>query len=245
VFAEIVGHSPYKVNAPGTYGYGGGIDGSRLAYQQVNRARTDSNIEFFNLATHNRSSPPGGVNTKLWEWQPSISGKWLLFGRIDFRTGTSPSQIVLFNLDTKRRTVLDHAAQRCGCIAPGQVNGHFVTWTKYSGRWQVYEYDISTGKTRVLGQPRGTDQYDAAVSASGTVYFARAGTKCGANVRLMAKPLTGPAYPLLRLPHGVDLADFHMFAYIDDVSATHLLYSRTACTRSGQGDVYRLDGITS
>jgi hypothetical protein len=68
-----------KLNASGI-GILGGIDPPTVAYQQV--VRGNSNIKFYNADTHARSNPPAGVNTSEWEWEPSISGDWLLDGRL-------------------------------------------------------------------------------------------------------------------------------------------------------------------
>ena len=60
VYAQPTGGAPFKVNAPGTVGWAGGIDGTRLAYQQVWKKNSD--IRFFDLLARRRSSP-SGVNT--------------------------------------------------------------------------------------------------------------------------------------------------------------------------------------
>ena len=78
VFARrIDGGKDFRVNARGTGGANGGIDGDRLVYQEFDGGRSD--IRFFNLASKRRSSPPKGVNTSQWEYWPSISGDMLLF----------------------------------------------------------------------------------------------------------------------------------------------------------------------
>ena len=76
----ITGGDAFKVNAPDTNGANGGIDGDLLVYQQYERGRSD--LKFFDLRTKERTSPPAGVNTRRWEYWPSMSGQWLLFGRL-------------------------------------------------------------------------------------------------------------------------------------------------------------------
>src|SRR5207248_10322593 len=72
------GGRPVKVNARGTQGWIGGISGTTLFYQQAFKRHSDLN--FFELTTHRRTYA-AGFNTRSWEWHPSISGDWVLFGR--------------------------------------------------------------------------------------------------------------------------------------------------------------------
>ena len=55
VWAQRGTEASFKVNAPGTYGWAGGIDGTRLVYQEV-RNGLQSDIRFFDLA---RAATPG------------------------------------------------------------------------------------------------------------------------------------------------------------------------------------------
>jgi hypothetical protein len=79
-----VGPGPrIRVNHVGTQGFSGGIDATTittLIYQQVKGHQSD--IKLFNLMTHVRSDPTVGVNTPAWEYRPTISGPWILFGRL-------------------------------------------------------------------------------------------------------------------------------------------------------------------
>lgn len=73
VFARpMAGGAKFKVNARKTQGANGGIDGTRLVYQQFNGKRSD--LKFFDLSTRTRTPPPAGVNTDQWEYWPSLSG---------------------------------------------------------------------------------------------------------------------------------------------------------------------------
>ena len=92
----------FKVNAAGTQGANGGIEGDLLVYQQFERGRSD--LRFFDLGSKDRTSPPRGVNTRRWEYWPTISGQWLLFGR---RAGDESREIILYDLSTRDATRLD------------------------------------------------------------------------------------------------------------------------------------------
>jgi hypothetical protein len=89
------GGEKFKVNAPSTNGANGEIDGDRLVYQQFKRGASD--LKFFDLSSKGRSNPPRRVNTDQWEYWPSLSGRWLLFGRL-YASGTR--RIILFDLST-------------------------------------------------------------------------------------------------------------------------------------------------
>jgi hypothetical protein len=92
--ASSTGPAPrIRVNAVGTQGFSGGIlPSGRLIYQQVNGHQ--SNLKFFNPPTRVRNNPPVGVNTPAWEYRPSASGAWILFGR--FKASTHRRKIILF-----------------------------------------------------------------------------------------------------------------------------------------------------
>jgi len=70
VYVKPAGRRRYKVNARGQ-GFAGGIDGTTLIWQ---RARTrHSDLRLFDLASQT-GSVPAGVNTRRWEFWPTISG---------------------------------------------------------------------------------------------------------------------------------------------------------------------------
>jgi hypothetical protein len=76
-------HQTFQMNQVGTQGFTGAIDGESTSaiYQQVQHGNSD--IKFFDLALHNRSSAPAGINTRLWEWAPSVSTGFIEFGRLN------------------------------------------------------------------------------------------------------------------------------------------------------------------
>ena len=173
VYAKPFGRPKYKVNVTGTEGWLGDADGTRVVYQS--RRSGQSDIKFFDLSTRARNNPPAGVNTRAWEWQPSVSGDWLLFNReVGGYRGTW--MIILFNLATGEKRVLDSIKHTGSWFLKAmQVNGNYAVW--YRGRFtpggdsDVYVYDIDAKtKTKVTD---ATWEYTPSVSSDGTVYFQR------------------------------------------------------------------------
>ena len=91
-----------RVNVAGSQGFPGGISNTRLAYQQTINGRSD--IRFFDLASHTHSNPPAGVNSPSWEYEPTISPTWLMFGRSS--TSRNTDRVLLWNLHTNSVSVL-------------------------------------------------------------------------------------------------------------------------------------------
>src|SRR6185437_7394583 len=98
LYAQHDGRTRYRVNPAGTQaGLGTGMDGTTLVYTQTHGAK--SSIMMFDLQTKKRSAPPAGVNTPSLEDEPTISGDWLLFHRLEL--GSSPGeQVILRNVHT-------------------------------------------------------------------------------------------------------------------------------------------------
>src|SRR4051812_4196659 len=69
-YVKQSGQARIKVNTSGV-AYAGGIDGTTFIYQHVGFGQ--SNIALYDFMTPAHSTP-SGVNTKAWEWSPSISG---------------------------------------------------------------------------------------------------------------------------------------------------------------------------
>jgi hypothetical protein len=224
-----------KVNVTGSYGFAGGISATRLAYQQVVGSQSD--IRFYNLALHQHSNPPVGINTTGWEYSPKITDTWLFFGRD--RNGKSSA--LLYNFSTKSiRVLLTVALNSKGTafVKPGQVNGNYATFYACSTgtSCSTYFYDIGARILTKIPRPAGTVDYDAAVSATGTLYWARSGTSCGSSVRIMELPLGGSQTTLQTFNAGTDLADLTTY---NDGSNNQVFYTRITCVNSGQ-DIYRI-----
>ncbi|MGH2730430.1 MAG: hypothetical protein ACRDJI_07440, partial [Actinomycetota bacterium] len=154
VFAMPDGDTKFKVNARKTQAANGGIDGDTLVYQQYKGGQSD--LKLFDLQARKRTNPPKKVNTTQWEYWPSISGHWLLFGRLD----DGERRIILFNLDAGTTKVLDETTSSKAFLAPGQVSGNYAVWYKCppSEDCDVYRYDITSGDKVKIPNP-GKDQH--------------------------------------------------------------------------------------
>jgi hypothetical protein len=232
VYARATGGSRFKVNARGTQGAMGGIDGTTLAYQQFGRR---SDIKLFDLVTRTRSNPPSGVNTRRWEYWPDIRQPWLLFARLNGGAGTR--SIILFNLDTLERRVLDVVGEN-KYIQPGQVNGNYAVWVHWSsGRSRIFVYDIITDTVTRVPNTRGYD-WAPSVTENGTVYFGRAGRRCGSRPRWMRYPRGGSLATVLNFPSGIDMTDSYVFPRRD--GSIQVFHTRVRCSNRRTGsDIYR------
>ena len=176
VYVKPAGMARFKVNRRGQ-AFGGGIDGTTMIYQSVLRGQ--SNLRLFNLATHARSAPPG-VNTKRWEFLPTISGDWILYGQTwSFRPRNW--RVILHNTNTSETRILDERVNRRHTdVVPGQVNGDYATWSSYNSRTRtgnVFLYQISTATKTKLPAPTGKVQYFSSVTPAGTVFYVRSGAR--------------------------------------------------------------------
>jgi hypothetical protein len=221
-----------KLNTRG-HGYLGGIDAPLVVYQQVYRSQ--SNLKIYNADTHTRSGPPTGVNTSDWEWEPSISGDWLLYGRQDNQSDTQ--WVYLRSLSSTTEVELDEGL---AFRQPGQVTGDYAVWTRCDGACDVVRRGITAGADTVLPKPATTTyQYAAAVTSTGVVYVARSGRGCGGAkiVRYFGTgdPATGTV--IASLGTGRDL--WSAYARENADGSVDVFYDRYSC-RSGVGDIYRV-----
>jgi hypothetical protein len=223
-----------RVNPRGTMAANGGIDGRRLVYQQWRRR--DSDIRFYDLVKRRRRFPPRGVNTRHWEYWPSVSGRWLLFGR---RKPGGARRVVLFDLDTGRTRTLARTRSREAFAAPGQVNGRWAVWWKCTpaSGCNVFRYDIRHRRRLVVPNP-GRLHRAASVAAEGTVYFVRSGYRCGAPARLMRYFPGARPRPLVDLPKGTTASDTYVFS--GRRGPSRILYERERCGRRASSDIWSL-----
>jgi hypothetical protein len=220
------------VNPAGTSGYAGGIAGTRLAYEQVRNGQSD--IRFWNLAHHHRSSPGPGVNTKAWETSPTITAKWLLFGRITHRT----ARVLLYNLQTHGLRELAGVNRSARHTArAGQVNGNYATYRICRSTCTTYRYNIATGHATALPRPAGLSNLASAVSSIGTVYFIQGHRGCGGEHRLMQQTLGGAVTEVQAFSPLVIIAKIQ--TYTAPGGTTELFYSRATCA-GGAVHIYRL-----
>ena len=161
--------------------------------------------EFFDLGSKDRTSPPRGVNTRRWEYWPTISGQWLLFGR---RAGDESREIILYDLSTRDATKLDEVGGRDTFLAPGQVNGDYAVWYRCTRgtKCNVILYNISDGVETKIPNP-GAFQYAPSVSSDGTVTFARSAQRMRQAGTADPRPPQRPETVFCgRLPSGGDVA---------------------------------------
>jgi Tol biopolymer transport system component len=222
-----------KVNPAGTQAFGGGIDGNTMVYEQFTKRNDDLWIVDLTTMAQTRLAP---TVTSSPEWEPTISGDWILFARTTSRS----TLVLLYNRATGEVRQLASLTAAHQYVYPGQVNGNYAVWGKTTRRsQQVYLYDIAARRSTRLAQPSGRYQYDPAVTASGTVYFVRSRNGCGESVVIYKQPLGGSAQPIQRLRSGTDV-NFTLYASTTN-GQTQVLYSRLSC-RTKLGDVYALTG---
>ena len=235
VFARpIGGGGQFKVNAPGTNGANGDIDGDVLVYQQFRFKRSD--LKFFDLADRSRSSPPANVNTDQWEYWPSISGDRLLFARL---YGSGLRRLFLFDLATSDAQRLAEVRGRNAFLAPGQVNGDYAVWSACPSAnvCNVTRYFIPDGTKETIPND-GTRQHAPSVTSDGTVYFARSNTRCGGSVKLVRRTPNGNETVLWRIQSGDEIGSTK--AYTDREGATTLLFDQFDCDRAVEADSWEM-----
>jgi len=238
--ASSLGPGPrIRVNAIGTQGFSGSPSGPtsspELIYQQVKGRQSD--LKFFENGV--RWNPPAGVNTPAWEYRPTASGAWILFGRL--RTATHRRQIILFDRFSQQVIVLaDRPAGPPGnpSATPGEVNGDFAVWSQCTATaCNVWEYDIATAmKTRLPNATPGHYNYAASVDTAGTVYFAHGGRTCG-GARIEKQPLNGAAATIWPLRPRRDVTSSYYATHVG--SSPFLFYARYGC-KTGSNDLYRI-----
>lgn len=234
------GSGPVRnVNPSGSQGVWGAVssDGTTAAFQEIINGK--SNIELYNTGSHTVSNPPAGVNTKEWEWSPSIDGNYLLFARNDITATFPPDDVVLFKLSTDTQLVLGTSGLRKGYMQAGQVSGDYATYQKCSASvCNVYRYQISTATTTMVPNPRSKVNYASSVDTSGTVYFGRSGWNCGSNARLEKwTPGGSPPSTLYTPAVGVDFGgSFTETTGGGDV----LFFDRVKCA-SNSWDIFKMN----
>ncbi len=74
------GGGTFRVNPRRVNAANGDIDGDVLVYQQFRAG--DSKLKLFDLADRSHSNLPSEANSRNWEYWPSYSGDFVLFGRL-------------------------------------------------------------------------------------------------------------------------------------------------------------------
>jgi hypothetical protein len=230
-----------KLNAAGTTGWGGGIDAPSVVYQQV--ARDNSNIKVYDLGTRVRTNPAPGVNTRDWEWHPTISGGWILFARRKYSAPKS-DQVILVNQSTGETRILD-SSTHIG-LAAGQVNGDWAVFERCITLCNVFRYNISTETKERLERltPDGVDpeqQYSPSVTPDGVVYLVRSVRACddgSSFVRYFdtGDPSTGTVVGTIAPGRYVSTTFARASA---DGTTTDVFYDRYSC-RTDKSDLYKV-----
>jgi hypothetical protein len=224
-----------RVNPRGTFAETGDISGGRLYFQLIGRNR--SSIASLELTTHRLVLLPRFVNQGRWAWRPSVSGRWLLFGEIDYAAGRYA--IVAADLRKRTRRVVAAVAGHAAYAAPGQVSGDWATWITCPGnKCNVHRLNLRTWVeadapgASVVGLPR----YGPSVAPDGTVYFGQSTPVCGAS-KIMRWSRGN------RLETVATLADGTAFQYSyvnTERGRTRLLYDAVACDKHALSDIYVL-----
>jgi uncharacterized repeat protein (TIGR02543 family) len=174
------------------------------------------------------------VNSRSWEYWPSMSDGRLLFGR---RTG-STRKILLYDLRSRNMRTLDVTRSSESFAAPGQVNGNYAVWYRCSSGkdCDVFRYHLTTrNKVRIPG----ATSFDRApsVTSDGTVYYARAaGKACARKVSLMRWDRKGGLSKIDGVPLGQHIGD----TYVDEdkFGNVRTYFDRFVCGRASASDIY-------
>ncbi len=211
----------FRVSPPGVSGYAGGIEGRRLVYQVVRGSSSD--LRLYDLGRRRHVSTLARLNTRGWEWRPTISGGRVLFSRYD---GTN-ERVVLHTVRTGHERVLATVPQRSQQAVAGQVNGPYAVWSQCRRACTVYRVNLDTGQRVMIPGPNGRLDYAPAVTRAGVVYFARSGVGCGADVSLL-RYSGGRVTEIWDLPYGEDIYSIYAVAGTDTVLFDHVRCSTDA-----------------
>jgi hypothetical protein len=238
VFVRPAGEPKFQVNPAGTvaFTFAGGIDGTRLVYNQQAVSANTGDIKIFNLATRRRSSPPSGVNTRRHECCPHLSGNWLMFERILYSTNTR--RIFLFNLATHRRIKIAESTGN-DYVQTGSVEGNWAGWVRCPrpAHCQAYRYNIATGHRSKVPNPSNRSQFASSLGTDGTVYFAESrNINCGAGLAIWRHPVGGSRERLHVFPRNRDVAATSPVENLD--GSVTVYFDRYSCS-TGTSDVYK------
>ncbi|MFN2586579.1 MAG: hypothetical protein ABR613_00485 [Actinomycetota bacterium] len=211
----------FRVSPSGASGYAGGIEGRRLVYQVVRGGSSD--LRLYDLARRRQVSTLARLNTRGWEWRPTISRGRILFSRYDGRI----ERVVLHTLRTGHERVLAAVPRRTQQAVAGQVNGQWAVWSQCRRVCTVYRLNLSTGKKTMVPGPKGRLDYAPAVTREGVVYFGRSGVGCGADVSFL-RYSGGRVTELWDLPYGEDVFSIYAVPGTDTVIFDHVRCSADA-----------------
>lgn len=237
VMVQVDGSSPVQANRGGTSAAMGDFAGNQLVFQQYKgnpHIRGRSDLLFFDISSGARTKVQG-VNTRQWEYWPSHSDGWLLYGR--WKPKKEVRRLFLHDLETGERRLLDKTKGENRFIGPGQVQGNYAVWSTCRSRCNVFRYDIAANTEQMIDNP-GSFQRAPSVTPGGTVYFSRGGKGCGASVALVRSRLDGQQEVLVQLQQGLDIRD--TYAYVEPNGTTEVYYERNACQTKAGSDIYKV-----
>jgi hypothetical protein len=231
-----------RLNWSGDADVGGFFFGPRVLYAQA-PADGDWDLRVFNLATGVRRIPRG-VNTNRNEWLPTRSHRYLLFNRDDGEDGTV-TRVVLRDVKASRNpeTVLARTTTADDFAYAGQVRGNWAVWTVCNPVCDVYKRDIAARLTTQIPRPISDpvrSQYDASVTADGTVYLVRSGGEpCASTIEIVryraSDPSEGTAIAEIQPSRFTTLT----YARSNPDASTDIFFSRGSCS-SFKSDIYKV-----
>jgi hypothetical protein len=232
VYVLRAGSRRWQANPPGTLAETGGISGNRLAIQVINHG---SRLALVDLKAHALEVLPPPFNLPhLYPWRPSLSGSWLLYGRIDF--GALRYQIILANLATHELRIVDQATGHGAYAAPGQINGNYATWiTCPDNHCRAYRYTISTRHLVEMPPLGGASywQYGPSVNRNGTVYF---GLGRGCYDGQIVRWDRGQTQTIYRLPANSGFNN----SYTTNSNPPTIYFDQTRCGLRQQSAIYAI-----
>ena len=110
------------------YGWAWSLDAATktAAYQQDRRGNSD--LKLYDWSSGLRTNPGGTVNTPRWEYEPAVSGHWLVFARLNRAAAPDVRRILLANLQTNQLTELARfkGSAATGTLSSPQIDGDWV-----------------------------------------------------------------------------------------------------------------------
>jgi len=234
LYVKPAGQPRMAVNSRGD-ALNGGFDGTQVIYQQINSRGTKSHIKLYDVGTQQKSEPDG-VNTGNWQYEPSLSGDWVLFGR----TTAHHFAVMLHNTNTSENRRLVSHRRRGVLLDPGQVDNTWASYSVYSKSTRIsntYRYDITGSTTEKIPRPDGRGQYSSSIAPDGTLFYVRSKLGCGKHVVIRENVPGGADTPLVSLPAGYDV--FHTFVVDEGGGELSLYYDQASCT-TNRSNIYKL-----
>ena len=231
------GQPAVRVNNPrNSQAWAGSIDGTTLVYQRAHADQSD--IRLWDVVAKTPLPPPAGVNTPNWEWHPTMSGDWILFGRVAY--DRHRSRVLLHNTMTSQTITLADVQGLGTDAEPGQVSGNWAVWDRCAhGVCNVFRYDITDDLIEPLPNDFvGKLQYFPSVTSAGTVYYVHSGNGCGRNVKLIEGVPAQPQTLLVQFGPGRDVTSTTQ-TVPDQTAGTDVYFDKYKCS-NGTSDIYKI-----